>query len=119
MSARASQLFLQALDLLVAERVQEALHAAQGAPKPVEGYLGTPEAARRAGVAPDTVLAWISKGILPATKPEGVKAWRIRPSDLDRFLENTGGTPTNPPADLETERRIRAARLTAGGKGKR
>lgn len=114
---RADALALEALKMLVRETVREELQAAQGAPQPVEGYIGTAEAARRAGAAADTVLAWIAKGVLPATKPQGSKSYRIRPSDLERYLENTGGTPTHPPADLELERRVRASRLTGQGKG--
>jgi excisionase family DNA binding protein len=111
---RVDALALEGLKLLVREVVREALQEAQGASQPAEGYILTAEAARRAGVGADAVLGWISKGLLPATKPQGAKSWRIRPADLDRFLESTGPQPA-PPLDLDEQRRVRAARLAGRG----
>ena len=81
-----------------------------------EAPFSTQEAARRAGVAVDTILAHIASGDLVATKPPGSKAWRIRPADLDAFLSgggrNMSAQPLHPPAvDLGAKRTERAQQL--------
>ncbi len=59
----------------------------------VEGYIGTAEAARRAGVTQETVTAWIAKGILAAVKVPGTKGWKIRAGDLAAVMESRGTQP--------------------------
>lgn len=117
MSARAPTdgLVLAALRCLVREELEVALRERQEAGQRPEGYLTTREAARRAGVAQDTVLAWISKGILQATRPQGVKGWKIRPADLEAALSATevGG---DAPLKLEDARAARAAVLAAAAR---
>lgn len=96
---------------------------AERSPAPVaEGFLGTREAARRAGVKPDTIRDWVARGILPATKPPGVRGFRIRPADLDAVLSgrSTGSAPhASPPVDLagERARRLAASISRSPGKG--
>lgn len=101
---------------LVRAEIRAIAAEAQPANEPAT-FIGTAEAARRWGVQPDTVLAAIADGRLPATKPDGSRSWRIRPSDLDAFLagQHTGTQPPNP-VDLEAKRRERAARLLDGVK---
>lgn len=95
---------------LAREEARKLLQEAQAPGARPEGYLTTSEAARRAGVAQDTVLAWIGKGLLPATKPQGVKGWKVRPADLEDFLKGSTGAP---PLRLEDHRAARAAALAA------
>lgn len=49
-------------------------------------YLTAKEAAEKIGVADVTILKYIKKGELKATKP--FKWWRIKPSDLEEFLNS-------------------------------
>ncbi|HYG67872.1 MAG TPA: helix-turn-helix domain-containing protein [Anaeromyxobacteraceae bacterium] len=94
-----------------------AIFAEATPPAQAPTFVGTAEAARRWGVKPDTVLAAIADGRLPATKPEGSRSYRIRLADLEAFLAGEGKEPTPPnPVDLEAKRRERAARLLDGVK---
>jgi excisionase family DNA binding protein len=89
---------------LVAEAVEEELAARQVAAPAVE-VLTVAEVARRCQVKPDTVLAWISRGVLKASRLPGTKAWRIRADDLEAALTGTGATPVDsPPASLADAR---------------
>lgn len=123
MIADSDRLALEALRMLVREVVRQELAATSPAAGAPEGFIGTAEAARRAGVAPDAVLEWITKGLLPATKPGGTKAWRIRPAELDEFL--AGRSKGVAPVSIEAKRAERAARIAAAvtsdgaGKGTR
>jgi hypothetical protein len=51
---------------------------------------------------PDSVLALIHSGELPATNvsrnPRGRPSWRIAEDDLDAFLESRRAVPPTPPA---------------------
>jgi excisionase family DNA binding protein len=114
MSAESDRLALEALRLFVRQVVRDELAAAPAAPAAVEGFIGTAEAARRAGVMPDTVLNWIARGTLPATRPPGLKAWRIRSSDLEAVLTESGG---GPPVNIAAKRVERAVRIAAAVKG--
>lgn len=51
-------------------------------------YFTAKEIADQLQVAYETVLCWIRKGLLPATKLLGTKTgYRIKQSDVDYFLE--------------------------------
>lgn len=113
MSTESDRLALEALRLFVRQVVRDELVAAAPA-APAEGYLGTAEAARRAGVATDTIGEWIARGILPATRPPRTKAWRIRPADLEAVLSERSGAQ---PLHLDAKRAERAARLAASLRG--
>lgn len=93
------------------ERIVRRVLAQERATSPAvaEGYLGTREAARRAGVQPDTIRDWIKTGLLTATKPAGVRGFRIRPSDLDAVLTGRAATGGTPLVDLAGERARRLA----------
>lgn len=110
MTGAADRLVLEALRALVRLEVEEALRARQEVGPRPEAFITTTEAARRAGVTQDTVLAWISSDKLTATRPPGTKAWRIKPGDLDRLLSAQGAPE---PARLEDHRAAAAARLAA------
>lgn len=111
MSGPPEDLVVLALRNFVRQEVEKALQARQEAGSRPEGYLSTSEAARRAGVAKDTVLAWIAKPHgLPATRPQGVKGWKIRPSDLEAFLEQGAGSE---PLSLEDHRQAKATAMAA------
>jgi excisionase family DNA binding protein len=99
---------------IAAEVAREAVQTALASLRPgqaVDGYIGTREAARRAGVKQSTVLGWIGDGRLRATKPDGVKGWRIRSADLERLLTGhmRAGEPPPDPVDLTAERGRRLA----------
>jgi len=68
---------------LVRQLVEEALAESKRSPATTESFIGTAEAARRLGVKPDTVVAWIDRGMLPATRLPGARSWRIKPEDLE------------------------------------
>lgn len=111
MSGPSEDLVAVALRALVRQEVEKALQARQEAGPRPEGYLSTSEAARRAGVARDTVLAWIARpNGLPATRPQGVKGWKIRPADLEAFLAQGGGAE---PLSLEEHRQAKASAMAA------
>lgn len=110
MSGDTDRMAIEALRVFVRGIVRDALaEAGAAAPRP-EGFIGTAEAARRAGVKQETILAWIAKDLLPASRVEGAKGWKIRPADLDAVLggQQTGSRPA-PVADLAQERGRRLA----------
>jgi len=79
------------------------LRVATGAP-PDE--LDTAEAARIAGVEPDTVRDWIKRRGLSARRPPGVREHRILRADLMAFLANPSArrpSPARGPVDLAVE----------------
>jgi excisionase family DNA binding protein len=91
-AADASRIALGAtLEAMIERAVEEAVrrHLAQvqpSAPAVVE-VLSVAQAAKRANyrqTAP--ILKAITDGSLPASRPSGARAWRIRASDLDAFL---------------------------------
>ncbi|WP_041453470.1 helix-turn-helix domain-containing protein [Anaeromyxobacter dehalogenans] len=107
----ADRMAIEALRVFVRGIVREALaEAGAAAPRP-EGFIGTAEAARRAGVKQETILAWIGKDLLPASRVEGAKGWKIRPADLEAVLggQQTGSRPAASVADLAQERGRRLA----------
>jgi excisionase family DNA binding protein len=115
MSVEADRLALEALRLLVRQVVRDELRGASPATPATEGFIGTAEAARRAGVGADAVLTWIAKGLLAATKPPGTKSWRIRAEDLDALLAGRTGAK---PVSLEAKRaeRREARRVSRAGR---
>ena len=56
-------------------------------------YLTVAEVAERLRVTEFTVRNWLRAGRLDGYRPGGTKAgWRIRESDLDRFIEQSKGS---------------------------
>lgn len=47
--------------------------------------LGVPEAARRLGVHPNTLYAWIDAGHIKATRIGPRGHWRLNPADVDEL----------------------------------
>ena len=78
-------------------------------PATVSKMLTPPEAAKRLGVSPQTVIWWIRAGELPAINIGRRSArrprFRITEDDFERFLEGRRVQPATKPA-----RRRRAAR---------
>jgi len=101
---------LEGLRLFVRQVVREELAGPATSPARPEGFVGTAEAARRAGVKADTVRAWVARGILPATLIPGARGYKIRGSDLDALLSGQSrGTEPAHPVDLAAERGRRLA----------
>lgn len=115
----ADRMALEALRVFVRSIVREALAEAAAAAPRVEGFIGTAEAARRAGVKQATVVDWISRDLLPASRVEGSKGFKIRPSDLEAVLagqsKGTGPAPSREPVDLAAERGRRLAETVKRG----
>lgn len=114
----ADRMAVEALRVFVRGIVREALaEAGASTPRP-EGYIGSAEAARRAGVKQATILEWIGRDLLPASRVEGAKGWKIRPADLEAVLsgKHTEAQPPNP-VDLAQERGRRLADSIVKGKG--
>ncbi len=65
-----------------------------------EEYLTVDEAARRLGIKPATLYAYVSRGILKSYR-QGIKRQRLyRRSDVDRMLRvGASATPEIPPAE--------------------
>ncbi len=88
-----------------------------------EGYFSTSQVAQRLGVEPDTILAWIAKGRLRASKLPGGRDWRVKPADLEAALASTGKADQDPllshrgPVDLQA--RVRSLTDAARRKGPR
>lgn len=107
------------------EAAQEAAGVAQEATQAPEGLISTAESARRSGMRQATILAWIARGTLPATKPQGSRGYRVRPSDLAAVLagkggaERTGTEPHPAPVDLAGERGRRLGEALRGTNGGR
>lgn len=76
-----------------------------------EELLSVPEVGDRLGVSVYTVRRWIKSGDLLAYRPG--KEYRIRESDLEKFLEAHGpkvAAPSSPVVPNEEERRLRYLR---------
>jgi excisionase family DNA binding protein len=119
-SGDADRVALEGLRLFVRQVVREALaEAGAGAPKQ-EGFICTAEAARRAGVKQPTILDWIARDLLPATRIEGSRGFKIRPTDLDAVLagQSRGLQPANA-VDLAAERGKRLASSVLRGRDER
>jgi excisionase family DNA binding protein len=59
-----------------------------------ERFLTVPDIAERLAVTDSTVREWLRTGRLQGYLPGGRRAgWRIRESDLERFIESTKYTP--------------------------
>ena len=57
-------------------------------------FLTVPEVAERLTVTEPTVREWLRSGRLPGYLPGGRRAgWRVRESDLERFVESTKYVP--------------------------
>lgn len=95
----------------VRQLVAEMLAEGGLAPQRPDAPLTTAEAAQWAGVKVDTILTWIGAGTLPASRPAGAKAWRIKRTDLESML--SGAQPTPAPADPVDQRQAVARRLVA------
>jgi excisionase family DNA binding protein len=108
-SGDADSVALEGLRMFVRQVVRDELARVATAPRP-EGFIGTREAARRAGVKQDTILDWIARDLLPASRIEGARGFKIRPVDLDAVLagQHAGEQPPNP-VDLTAERGKRLA----------
>lgn len=102
---------LAALREFAAEAARDEVRAALALQRPAEALLTTREVARRASAKPDTILSWIARGDLPATKPAGAKGWRVRPVDLEAFLAGASKGAEPHPIRLEERRAQAAARL--------
>jgi excisionase family DNA binding protein len=101
---------LEAVDRAVAARLPELLTRAAPA---TEGFVTVVAAAEIAGVAPDTLRAWITRGLLEATRPPGTKAWRIRPAALEALMR-ADQPPVRQPVDLAARRQELGRRLAEG-----
>lgn len=89
-----------------------------------EGFIGVPEAARRAGVKPRAVRAWIASGLLHAAKLPGAKGWQIRPADLAQVGAGEAVQADHAPVlDLQAhaakQRQARADALAAAARKER
>jgi excisionase family DNA binding protein len=114
----ADRVALEGLRLLIREVVHEVLREERpSSPAAAEGFIGCPEAARRVGVKPATVRTWIKAGTLAATQVPGVRGWKIRPADLDSFMQG-GTTSVLPPVNLGDERARRLAASIRRGERK-
>lgn len=52
-----------------------------------ERYLTVEQVAERLQVRRETVREWLRRGLLPGVRLGDRTGWRIRPSDLERFLD--------------------------------
>lgn len=67
-------------------KVIDQTHHPEAPRRETEGQLLTPEeVAERLRVSRPTVYAWLKMGRLPG--PRAGKVWRIRPADLEAFLQ--------------------------------
>jgi excisionase family DNA binding protein len=107
---------IRALLRPVVQQLVEEFLAERAATEPTaRQLLSTAVAAEELGVTPDTVVTWIGKGWLRATKLPGGRDWRIRREDLDEALESMGSKPVAvaPPAvDVAARGRELAAAVT-------
>ncbi len=100
MSASADRVALEGLRLFIREVVHEVLTEERPtSTAAVEGYIGCTETARRAGVEPAAVRRWVKAGLLAAVKPPGTRGLKIKPADLDAFMQSRGTAGVLPPAD--------------------
>jgi excisionase family DNA binding protein len=85
-------------------------------------WLTPPEVARRIGVMPDKILAWIHSGELrainAATSLSGRPRYRISPEDLEAFLAARAVMPP-PPKHRRAKRRQDGVTEFYGPDGKR
>ena len=61
-------------------------------------YLTLKAAAKAAGCSVKTLRRAIAAGSLKVYRPEGVRAWRVRPDDLITWVEGTRGEEQVPSA---------------------
>jgi excisionase family DNA binding protein len=109
MSGDADSVALEGLRMFVLQVVRDELARAAVAPR-AEGFIGTREATRRAGVKQDTILEWIARDLLPASRIEGSRGWKIRPADLEAVLSGQSrGVEPACPVNLAAERGKRLA----------
>lgn len=74
-------------------------------------YLSVVEAARIAGVHPETIRLWIRAGRLPRHKSG--REWRVMRAELDAFLKAGDKPPAS--ADTPEERATAILNRTRGG----
>jgi excisionase family DNA binding protein len=53
-----------------------------------DAWLTTAQVATRLQVHPQTVLRWLRSGALPGRALGGKAGWRVRATDVARFMEN-------------------------------
>jgi excisionase family DNA binding protein len=59
--------------------------------------LTVAEVAERLGVTTGAVLDWIKRGEIRASNLGGRAGWRIRPQDVEAFLDARSNIPPNTP----------------------
>lgn len=106
----------ETIDAVVARRVREEFSAFERRlmelvrPKPQSEFLSIRKAAEAAGVHPETIRRWITRGILPEHRPEGGNP-RVRRDELESALD---GKPDAEPGELTPEQA--AAAILKGGR---
>jgi excisionase family DNA binding protein len=80
--------------------------------------LSVQEVGRRCGVTEPTVREWIETGALPALRPGGGRTYRIRPEDLQTFIEKKGTSKDEETEQADVRRIVEkvAARISAAKK---
>ncbi|SRR6266542_628619 len=100
MNDAADRVALEGLRLLIRQELRALLAEERPtSPGAAEGFIGCAEAARRAGVEQAAVRRWVKSGLLAAVKPPQTRGWKIRPADLDAFMQSRGTAGVLPPAD--------------------
>jgi excisionase family DNA binding protein len=84
------------------EALKDSIRAVQGEP-PAE-YLGADEAAKVAGVQPQTVRRWVARGQLRGHRAG--RLVRVRADELRAFLAAGGAGGCEPPNDELLARRV-------------
>ena len=90
------------------ETALEASRAPQAGPEPL---LTVEDVARLCSVTPKTVQRWIVKGLLRATRNQGMREYRITRRDYEAFASGAlaAATPEARDMDQETSRALAAA----------
>ncbi len=65
-------------------------------------YLTIGEVAKRLRVDPETVRRWLNQKVLPGY--QFGRQWRVRPDELEKFIEERHNLGDQPKADPETEK---------------
>src|SRR5438067_4942897 len=67
-----------------------------------ERYLTTPEVARRLGVKPETVYAYVSRGLLRSIRQQGHRGSLFALSDVERAAQRGGDEPSGVAERIQT-----------------
>jgi excisionase family DNA binding protein len=67
-----------------------------------EEWLTVADIVRKLRVHEQTVRRWLRSGALPGRNLGGKAGWRVRSSDLDRFLGSQAGGGSRSPAPMDT-----------------